>query len=243
MKRQGEFINNLSGKLEYKSFNPSNLPPIPEIIIDNNMMNLLLETSRILGRLHEKASNIQNKDLYISMSIYKEALLSSQIEGTHATLDDLFDPNIDNNTNLDVSVVINYIKASNYANTLLGKFPLSSRFLKQVHKVLIDGVRGKDSNPGEFRRTQNWIGAQGSSLLNAKFITPNVIDMLEAMSTLEHFIHYNEDTHVLLKIALTHYQFETIHPFLDGNGRIGRLLIGLMLKEYGLLSHDVLSIS
>lgn len=242
MKRQGEFTNNLSGELSYKSFKPSDLPPNPNIEIDEDMLGLISEASRILGKLDQKSDEIPNKELYISMYIRKEALLSSQIEGTQATLDDIFDPNIDTNVNLEVTDVINYIKASIYSNELIQTLPLSSRFLKNIHDVLLDGVRGEDKNPGEFRKTQNWIGPQGGSLKNAKFIPPNVSDMNDAMSKLENYIHYDESNH-LIKIALAHYQFETIHPFLDGNGRVGRLLIGLMLKEYKLLKSDILYIS
>jgi len=242
MKRQGDFITNLSGDLKYKSFSPSNLPPNPDIIIDEEMLNLIANSSRILGKLDLKSEEIPNKELYISMYIRKEALLSSQIEGTQATLDDIFDPNIDKNVNLEVTDVINYIKAAIYSNELIQTLPLSSRFLRNVHEVLLDGVRGEDKNPGEFRKTQNWIGPQGSSLKNAKFIPPNVVDMKDSMSELENFIHNNK-SNSLIKIALSHYQFETIHPFLDGNGRIGRLLIGLMMKEYNLLNTDILYIS
>lgn len=242
MKRQGEFVNNLSGELSYKSFKPSDLPPNPNIEIDEDMLGLISEASRILGKLDQKSDEIPNKELYISMYIRKEALLSSQIEGTQATLDDIFDPNIGTNVNLEVTDVINYIKASIYSNELIQTLPLSSRFLKNIHDVLLDGVRGEDKNPGEFRKTQNWIGPQGGSLKNAKFIPPNVSDMNDAMSKLENYIHYDESNH-LIKIALAHYQFETIHPFLDGNGRVGRLLIGLMLKEYKLLKSDILYIS
>jgi len=242
MKRQGEFVNNLSGELSYKSFKPSDLPPYPNIVIDEDMLSLISDASRILGKLEQKSNEIPNKELYISMYIRKEALLSSQIEGTQATLDDIFDPNIESNVNLEVTDVINYIKASMYSNELIHTLPLSSRFLRNVHAVLLDGVRGEDKNPGEFRKTQNWIGPQGGSLKNAKFIPPNVSDMNDAMSKLENYIHYDESNH-LIKIALAHYQFETIHPFLDGNGRIGRLLIGLMLKEYKLLKADILYIS
>ena len=242
MKRQGEFVNNLSGELSYKSFKPSDLPPNPNIEIDEDMLGLISEASRILGKLDQKSDEIPNKELYISMYIRKEALLSSQIEGTQATLDDIFDPNIDTNVNLEVTDVINYIKASIYSNELIQTLPLSSRFLKNIHDVLLDGVKGEDKNPGEFRKIQNWIGPQGGSLKNAKFIPPNVSDMNDAMSKLENYIHYDESNH-LIKIALAHYQFETIHPFLDGNGRVGRLLIGLMLKEYKLLKSDILYIS
>lgn len=242
MKRQGDFVNNLSGEMSYKSFKPSDLPPNPNINIDADMLNLISEANRVLGKLDQKSDEIPNKELYISMYIRKEALLSSQIEGTQATLDDIFDPNIDANINLEVTDVINYIKASIYSNDLIQALPLSSRFLRKIHKTLLDGVRGEDKNPGEFRKTQNWIGPQGSSLRNAKFIPPNVADMNDAISKLENYIHYDESNH-LIKIALAHYQFETIHPFLDGNGRIGRLLIGLMLKEYKLLNTDILYIS
>jgi Fic family protein len=242
MKRQGEFVNNLSGDLSYKSFKPSSLPPNPDISIDEEMLNLISDSSRILGKLDIKSEEIPNKDVFISMYIRKEALLSSQIEGTQATLDDIFDPNIDDNINLEVTDVINYIKASTYSNELIQSLPLSSRFLRSIHKILLDGVRGEDKNPGEFRKTQNWIGPQGSSLNNAKFIPANVSDMKDSMSELENFIHYDE-SNSLIKIALAHYQFETIHPFLDGNGRIGRLLIGLMLKEYKILNADILYIS
>lgn len=242
MKRQGEYVKNLSGELSYKSFKPSDLPPNPNIEFDEEIINLISETSRVLGKLDQKSDEIPNKELYISMYIRKEALLSSQIEGTQATLDDIFDPNIEKNLNLEVTDVINYIKASTYSNKLIQSLPLSNRFLKKVHEVLLDGIRGEDKNPGEFRKTQNWIGPQGGSLKNAKFIPPNVDDMIDAMSSLEKYIHYNDSNH-LIKIALAHYQFETIHPFLDGNGRIGRMLIGLMLKEYKILKSDILYIS
>lgn len=242
MKRQGKFTDNLSGEMSYQSFNPSDLPPNPSIEVDGEMLNLISDANRILGKLDQKSDEIPNKELYISMYIRKEALLSSQIEGTQATLDDIFDPNIDTNVNLEVTDVINYIKASKYSNELIQTLPLSSRFLRNVHEVLLDGVRGEDKNPGEFRKTQNWIGPQGSSLKNAKFIPPNVFDMKNAMSKLENYIH-DDESNYLIKIALAHYQFETIHPFLDGNGRIGRLLIGLMLKEYKLLNTDILYIS
>lgn len=242
MNRQGKFINNLDGEMSYQSFKPSNLPPIPNIEIDDEMLDLVSKANRILGKLDQKSEEIPNKELYISMYIRKEALLSSQIEGTQATLDDIFNPNIDKNVNLEVADVINYIKASAYSNQLIKTLPLSSRFLRDVHKVLLDGVRGKDKNPGEFRKTQNWIGPPGSSLRDAKFIPPNITDMLDAISKLENYIHYDKSNQ-LIKTALAHYQFETIHPFLDGNGRIGRLLISLMLKEYGLLNADILYIS
>lgn len=177
------------------------------------------------------------------MYVRKEALLSSQIEGTQATLDDIFDPFLDQNANLDVEEVIQYLKAMSEANGLMEKLPISIRFLKEIHRVLLSSTRGNEKDPGELRRTQNWIGAPGSSLRTARFVPPNVSDMMHSLSNLESFIHQNDSMDPLVKIALVHYQFETIHPFLDGNGRIGRLLISVLLKQYGLLHEDTLYLS
>jgi Fic family protein len=177
------------------------------------------------------------------MYVRKEALLSSQIEGTQATLDDILDPNIEENTNQNVADVINYIKASQYASARLKELPMCNRLLQEAHAILMEGLRGGEKNSGEFRRSQNWIGPAGSNLKNARFIPPNSEDMLEAISDLEKFINAENELDTLIKIALIHYQFETIHPFLDGNGRIGRLLIALFLIEKKLLSHETLYIS
>ncbi len=243
MKRAGEYTINLSGILEYQSFCPSALPPNPKLNLDDDMIKVLSEANRSLGKLEGLSSRIPNINLFVSMYIRKEALLSSQIEGTQATLDDIFDPYLDENINLEVEDVINYIKALDYSNQRLCTLPISNRFLKEVHKVLLLGIRGEEKNPGELRNSQNWIGPKGSTLKNAKFIPPNLSDMKQAMSDLENFIHYDKSIDVLIKIALIHYQFETIHPFLDGNGRIGRLLINLLLKENSILTYDTLYIS
>lgn len=195
------------------------------------MANLLIEAHKVLAILDEKAKNISNMNLFISMYVQKEALLSSQIEGTQATLEDIFNPQIKENINADVEEVINYVKATNYAIKRLETLPLCNRLLLEIHKILLSGVRGKEKNPGEFRLSQNWIGATGSTIKNAKYIPPDILTMQESLSDLEKYINSDDNLDNLIKIALIHYQFETIHPFLDGNGRIGRLLIVLYLLE------------
>jgi Fic family protein len=243
MKRQGTYVNNLSGDMQYQSFQPASLPPTPSIEINNEMSNLTKKSYQILGKLNGVSSLLTNNNLFISMYVRKEALLSSQIEGTQATLDDIFDPNISKNVNTDVEEVLNYLNAIHHAEKLIENLPVSLRFMKRVHKVLLSGRRGEERYPGEFRSTQNWIGAIGSTLRNATFIPPNVTDMNQALGDLEKYIHQEDHLDQLIKIALIHYQFETIHPFLDGNGRIGRLLINVLLKEYKILEYDTLYLS
>lgn len=241
--RAGEYSINLTGELQFRSFSPKPLPPNPQVDIDQDMGNVLATANRSLGILEGISRQIPNIELFVSMYVRKEALLSSQIEGTQATLDDILDPNISENTNQNVSEVINYIKASKYAKTRLMELPICSRLIKETHGVLMQDARGGEKTPGEFRRSQNWIGPSGSTLKDARYIPPNLADMMEAMSALEKFINDSDELDPLIKIALIHYQFETIHPFLDGNGRIGRLLISLYLLEQKLLSHETLYIS
>ena len=243
MSRSGQFVSNLSGSLSYQSFKPSDLPPTPEIVIDDILSKKMNEAYHLLGKLDGISQLIPNRDLFISMYVRKEALLSSQIEGTQATLDDIFDPHLEQNLNIDVEEVIQYFKALHHAHSLLEKLPISIRFIKSIHHVLLSSSRGMEKEPGELRRTQNWIGPQGSSLKNAKFIPPNIHDMMDSLSNLESYIQEENSADALIKIALIHYQFETIHPFLDGNGRLGRLLISILLKHYGLLEADTLYLS
>ncbi|MBP3377115.1 MAG: Fic family protein, partial [Clostridia bacterium] len=160
-----------------------------------------------------------------------------------ATLEDVLDPMVEKNANQNVADVINYIKATEYALERIKTLPLCSRLIKETHEVLLGGVRGEEKNPGEFRISQNWIGAQGSSLKNARYIPPNVEDMTVAISDLEKYINSDDSLDVLIQAALIHYQFETIHPFLDGNGRVGRLLITLFLMEKKALNSPALYIS
>ncbi|PKM76079.1 MAG: Fic family protein [Firmicutes bacterium HGW-Firmicutes-15] len=239
----GEYKTNLTGELQYKSFLPRALPPSPLIELNEETVNLLSKANRSIGILEGVSRQIPNIELFVSMYVRKEALLSSQIEGTQATLDDILDPNIEENTNQHVADVINYIKASQYASARLSELPICNRLLKETHEILMQGVRGGEKSPGEFRHSQNWIGPAGGTLRDARYIPPNPEDMIEAMSDLEKFINSEDELDPLIKIALIHYQFETIHPFLDGNGRIGRLLIALYLIEKKLLSHETLYIS
>lgn len=243
MDRAGIYVDNLTGEASYKSFKPNPLPPIPEISIDEELVRLIVDANRQLTKLDTASQLISNADLFISMYVRKEALISSQIEGTQCTLDDVLDPEADMNVNLDVSDVVNYVKATQYALKRLENFPLCCRLMKEVHAVLMEGVRGEDKTPGEFRYSQNWIGPANCSLKDARYIPPNVDDMQIAMSDLEKYMNENVEYDPLIRVALIHYQFETIHPFLDGNGRIGRLLILLYLMEQGLLRKPVIYIS
>ncbi len=241
--RAGEFITNLTGELQYRSFSPRPLPPEPPVELDEDTIRALAKAHRSLGILEGVSRLVPDMDLFVSMYVRKEALLSSQIEGTQATLDDILDPNIEQNTNRHVADVVNYVKSAQYAKKRLEELPLSNRLLQEIHEILMQNVRGDEKNPGEFRRSQNWIGPQGSTLKDARYVPPNPVDMIEAMSALEKFLHADDDLDPLIKIGLSHYQFETIHPFLDGNGRIGRLLITLFLIEKNILSRETLYIS
>ena len=241
--RAGYFKTNLSGDMAYQSFVPAPLPPTPPVDWGSEGLNLLIQANRQLALLEGLAVRIPNMDLFVSMYVRKEALLSSQIEGTQATLDDVLDPLLDENANRSVADVINYIKASEFAIKRLQELPLCNRLIKETHAVLMEGVRGQEKNPGEFRYSQNWIGGQGSTLKNARYIPPNPEDMKEAISDLEKYMNAEDSLDPLVRAALIHYQFETIHPFLDGNGRVGRLLITLFLMEKKILTAPALYIS
>ncbi len=243
MKRAGIYVDNLNGEATYQSFKPNPLPPIPEIEMDGEIVKLLVDANKQLVKLDTASQLISNADLFISMYVRKEALISSQIEGTQCTLDDVLDPEVEANANLDVSDVINYVKATQYALKRLERLPLCCRLIREIHEVLMENVRGQDKTPGEFRHSQNWIGPANCSLKDARYIPPNVEDMQTAMSDLEKYINENVDYDPLIRAALIHYQFETIHPFLDGNGRIGRLLILLYLMEQRLIEKPVIYIS
>jgi len=243
MNRAGIYVDNLTGEATYQSFKPNPLPPMPEIEMNEEIVKLLADANKQLVKLDTSSQLISNADLFISMYVRKEALISSQIEGTQCTLDDVLDPEVEANANLDVSDVINYVKATQYALNRLERLPLCCRLIREIHEVLMENARGQDKTPGEFRHSQNWIGPANCSLKDARYIPPNVEDMQDAMSDLEKFINENRDYDPLIRVALIHYQFETIHPFLDGNGRIGRLLILLYLMEQGLLAKPVIYIS
>lgn len=241
--RAGCLVTNLSGEMAYQSFRPNPLPPEPPIEMSNELIAKLVDANRKLATLDGLSSRIPNMDLFVSMYVRKEALLSSQIEGTQCTLDDILNPFAEENTNLNVSDVVNYIRAEEFAIDRLQTLPLCNRLIKETHAVLMEGVRGQEKNPGEFRYSQNWIGGQGSTLRNARYIPPNPEDMVNAMSDLEKYMNGEDSLDPLIQAALIHYQFETTHPFLDGNGRVGRLLITLFLMEKKILSAPSLYIS
>ena len=241
--RAGYLKTNLSGEMAYHSYVPRPLPPIPSVELTEEMLGLLIKANSKLAVLESIATRIPNVALFISMYVRKEALMSSQIEGTQATLEDVLAPLIEANTNHNVTDVVNYIKATEFAIKRLHTLPLCNRLIRETHAVLMEDVRGQEKNPGEFRTSQNWIGGQGSTLKNARYIPPCPEDMAKAMSDLEKYINEEDDLNVLVRAALIHYQFETIHPFLDGNGRIGRLLITLFLMEKKVLSTPALYIS
>ena len=241
--RAGAFVSNLTGEMAYQSFRPAPLPPNPPIALSGELVAKLVDANKKLAALDGLSARIPNMDLFVSMYVRKEALLSSQIEGTQCTLDDILNPLMEENTNRNVSDVVNYIKASEFALNRLHSLPLCNRLIKETHAVLMEGVRGQEKSPGEFRYSQNWIGGQGSTIRNARYIPPNPEDMQTAMSDLEKYMNGDDSLDPLIQAALIHYQFETTHPFLDGNGRVGRLLITLFLMEKGILSHPALYIS
>jgi Fic family protein len=242
MNRSGAYVNQPSG---HKAFIPKPLPPKPPITLEGDLQNLLSKADMSLARLDGIGYILPNVDLFIAMYVRKEALLSSQIEGTEASLEDLFEfesGEQPKNIN-DVSEVVNYIKALNYGLERLGNFPMSLRLIKEIHGVLMKGVRGGEKMPGEFRKSQNWIGPKGYTLNEATFVPPPPPEAEKAMGDLEKYIHNKERLPLLADCALVHYQFETIHPFLDGNGRLGRLLITYYLYWKGALHKPLLYLS
>lgn len=229
----------------YKAFIPAKLPPGPALRIEGALQNLLSQADMALARLDGMGYFLPNADLFIAMFVRKEALLSSQIEGTQASLADIFEyESGDKPENInDVAEVINYIRALNYGMERLKTLPMSLRLIKEIHGVLMEGTRGGDKAPGEFRKTQNWIGPPGSTLKDARYIPPPPQEVLKAMGDLELYIHKARKLPVLIDCGLVHYQFESIHPFLDGNGRVGRLLITFYLYFREVLHRPLLYLS
>lgn len=243
--RAGKYINQKVGGEAYKAYLPNKLISMPPIDLAE-LYSHLDKATRSLAELNGIAKLIPNISLFIYMYVRKEALLSSQIEGTPSSFSDLilFESDQDFDVSIeDVEEVFNYIKSTNYGlERLRSGFPLSLRLLKEIHGILLKGSRGSQKMPGEFRKSQNWIG--GSRPGNAQFVPPPVDYLMESLSDLEKFIH-SEDVKlpILVQAALIHVQFETIHPFLDGNGRLGRLLITLFLCEKGMLDEPILYLS
>jgi Fic family protein len=226
--RSGQYVSQPTG---YSAFIPSSLPPNPPIKMDGPLHQLLSDANIALGRLDTMGYLLPNVDHIIAMYVRKEALLSSQIEGTQASLEDIFEYESDTPIKnvQDVQEVVNYIKALNHGLKRIEEFPMSIRLIKEIHHILLSDNRGKEKTPGEFKRSQNWIGPSGSTLKNASFVPPPPLEALDAVGQLELFLHKEHELPVLIACALIHYQFETIHPFLDGNGRLGRLLITFYL--------------
>lgn len=242
--RAGHYVRQPTG---FSAFVPKSLPPVdPAILIDSEMQVLLSDADRALGRLDGSIQTLPDADLFVLMYIRKEAVLSSQIEGTQSSLADVLEAEaniLDAERPDDVGEVINYIDALKYGIQRLETLPVSTRLIREIHARLMTGVRGQERNPGEIRTSQNWIGPGGSSLNDAAFVPPPPHEVPSALSGLEQFVHSPSMLPVLLRIGMVHTQFETIHPFLDGNGRVGRLLITLLLCEQQVLSQPVLYIS
>lgn len=242
--RTGQYVLQPGG---YRAFVPKGLPPSPPIQFDPEMMALLSKADRALGRLDGATELLPNPELFVYMYVRKEAVLSSQIEGTQASLMDVLEfeaQALKPGRPQDVPEVVNYVAAMNYGLERLQELPLSLRLLREIHAKLLEGVRGGERNPGEFRRTQNWIGAPGAGgLAAASFVPPPPHEMLAALSNLEKFFYDTSPLPMLIKVGLIHSQFETIHPFLDGNGRMGRLLITFLLCKEGILQRPLLYLS
>jgi Fic family protein len=243
----GLFQNSPSGRLirasgEYWAFVPHPLPP--KLEWDNSLVSLISRADLALGTLSGLGETLPNPHLLIYPFIRREAVLSSRIEGTQSSLSDLL---LFEATKVekqrDVREVQNYVRAIEYGLKRLDELPLSLQLIRELHGILMERVRGEHATRGEFRQSQNWIGPPGCSLNEASFVPPPVPEMQDALDQLEKFLHADIDLPPLVQLALIHYQFETIHPFLDGNGRIGRLLITLFLCERGILTKPLLYLS
>ena len=241
--RAGRYVRQPTG---YSAFVPKPLPPRPPLRQDAELAQLLSTADHRLGRLDGVAATLPNPDLLVAMFVHKEAVLSSQIEGTQASLDDVLEFEAGAGAGEvpgDVSEAVNYIAAMNYGLRLIEELPLSLRLIKEIHARLLVGVRGSEKEPGQFRRSQNWVGPLGTSLTEAMYVPPAVDDMNQAMGDLESFLHDRRPLPPLIRCGLVHSQFETIHPFLDGNGRMGRLLITFLLCQQGILERPLLYLS
>ncbi len=243
MGRAGTYQNQPTG---YRAFIPAPLPPA-DLRLDGNLQRLLSEADTALGRLDGSVQTLPNPDLFVLMYVRKEAVLSSQIEGTQSSLHDLLAAEAQalgtDRIARDVDEVVNYVKAMRHGLARLKSFPLSTRLIREIHAELMQGTRGGRLTPGEVRTSQNWIGPEGVSLADAVFVPPPPHEVPRCLSDLEQYLHGDDKYPFLVKVGLAHAQFETIHPFLDGNGRIGRLLITLLLCEHGTLAQPVLYLS
>lgn len=249
MKRT-DFSNQAPGRVirtlkDYEAFIPDPLPPNMEW--SNKLLASLSQADRSLARLAEVGKSFPVPHVVVRPFIRKEAVLSSQIEGTRTTFQELLSYEAGQLSLFqdveDTHEVHNYVRAIDYGLERLKTFPLSIRLIREIHEILMQGVRGEPMTPGEVRRSQNWIGRPGATLEKARYVPPPPEEMHECLSDLEKFIHSDSDLPALLRIGMIHYQFEAIHPFLDGNGRVGRLLVTFLLVAWGLLSQPLLYLS
>jgi Fic family protein len=241
--RAGRFVSQSSG---YRAFLPAPLPPDPPVSVNGDMLRLLSEADIALGRLDGIVKVVPDPDFFVGMYVRREAVLSSQIEGTQSTLEDLLEVELAPERQdrfADVGDIVNYVRAMNYVLKRVQELPLSLRLIREIHDELLRGGRGARAAPGEFRTTQNWIGPAGATLATASFVPPPVREMKDALGDLESFLHRQANFPVLFDVGLSHAQFETIHPFLDGNGRVGRLLITFQLVHAGVPRRPLLYLS
>ena len=240
--RTGRYVRQPTG---YDAFIPIPLPPDPPLQLDA-LQPLLSEADLALGRLDGCLTTLPNPDLFVSMYVRKESVLSSQIEGTQSSLHDVLAAEakvLASEGRKDADEVINHVRALNHGLDRLADLPLSVRLIREIHAELMHGVRGSNLSPGELRTSQNWIGPQGCALGEATFVPPPPMEVAPQLAELEKFLHFNDTLPLLIKVGLAHAQFETIHPFLDGNGRVGRLLITFLLCEQKILTKPVLYLS
>lgn len=241
--RAGRYVQQPTG---YRAFVPAPLPPEPPLDLGNPLRSLLSEADYALGRLDGAVLTLPNPDLFVFMHVRKEAVLSSQIEGTQSSLQNLlaaeallYEPDAP----ADVGEVVNYVRAMNHGLRRLPELPVSVRLIREIHSELMEGMRGGRLAPGELRTSQNWIGPAGCTLREATFVPPPPHEVPQCLADLERFLHTDLSLPVLVQVGLAHAQFETIHPFLDGNGRVGRLLITFLLTERGKLGRPLLYLS
>jgi Fic family protein len=243
--RAGRYVTQLRG---YRAFLPNPLPPKAPITLDRPLAKLLSDADRSLAALDSAILTLPNPNLFVFMYVRKEAVLSSQIEGTQSSLDDLLraEANIPGaDIPNDVSEVSNYVRAMNHCLERLKDMPVSARLIREIHEHLMQNVRGGNKMPGEFRQVPVWLGPKGTPIHQAIYVPPPWQQVETAIADLERYVHLSDDEAdpALIRVALAHAQFETIHPFTDGNGRIGRLLITFLLCEQGILSKPVLYLS
>lgn len=241
--RAGRFVQQPTG---YRAFIPAPLPPVPPVELEDGLLGLLSSADLALGRLDGVVRVIPDPDFFVAMYVRREAVLSSQIEGTQSSLQDLLEVELEPERTYasDVGDIVNYVSAMRHGLARLEDLPLSLRLIREIHAELLKDGRGAHATPGEFRSTQNWIGPEGAPLSQATFIPPPPRDdMRNALSDFENFLHSDDPSPLLIEVGLAHAQFETIHPFLDGNGRVGRLLITFLLVHSGVLKSPVLYLS